>query len=349
MRIIHALPIVLTGCILFPFPPHPGPGPGPMDAGEIWTADRVEGVVSIIDSGTNTRVATLTLPDNGEPMYVNHSQTYNVVFVGDRANDRVVAFDPDTRMYLGSVPAGAGVFHQWLNPTGDQLWVNNDIDLTTTVIDVSTGDTLATIDMPADLAAMPGSPKPHDVLVSPDEDAAFVTYLGFEGDNDYIVRFDATTFDETHRLAVGKDPHLSATGANDVVYVPCQNTDEVLVLERDDLSLAAAIDLPGAHGVTVSPDGDRVYVTNLPGAGAEAIWVIDTSTNTLITSMGIDAPMVGSPHNLAVNPAGDTLYLTHSGGTSTLTTAWDLTSGTPTLDTNVTVGLNPFGLGAVSR
>ena len=58
-------------------------------------------------------------------------------------------------------PAGRGVFHMWADYRGRQLWVNNDIDKTTTVIDPSTLEVLATVPTPADLVAMGG--KPHDV------------------------------------------------------------------------------------------------------------------------------------------------------------------------------------------
>ncbi len=351
MRCILITLAFTAGCI--PFPLHPIPWPGPHDsgapstAGEVWTADRAEGAVSVLDVDTMARTATLILPDDGEPMYINYSARAGAVLVGDRANNRVVAIDPNTRAVLGTAPAGAGVFHQWALPHGDQLWINNDIDRTTTVLDIPSFATLATIPMPMDLAAMPGDPKPHDVLIAPEEDAAYVTYLGFSGDNDYVVRFDTTTFAETHRAVVGKDPHLTATPANDWLYVPCQNTDELIVLDRMDLSPVTTLAIPGAHGITISPSGDRVYITNLPGAGVEGLFVVDASNNQLITSMGLDVPLQGSPHNLAVSVDGSTLFLTHSGPTSTLVTAYDLAGPLPSLPVELDVGLNPFGLGAV--
>jgi len=56
------------------------------------------------------------------------------VFVGDRANDRVIAFDARTFDVDGLAAAGAGVFHMWGNRATGELWVNNDADNTTSVM-----------------------------------------------------------------------------------------------------------------------------------------------------------------------------------------------------------------------
>lgn len=322
--------------------------------GEIWVANRIGKSVSVIDVATNTVVDTLSLSSDGEPMYVNYSAGNNVVFVGDRANDRVVVFDADTRAEVATIDTGAGVFHQWALPNGGQLWVNNDVDKTTSVIDAATYEVLTTIPMPEDLAAMAGAgdglPKPHDVLVSPSESAAYVTYLGFEGESDYVVRFDTSTFEETHRLAVGKDPHLSATTDNDVLYVPCQGSDTVYVLSRSDLNEVTRVDIPGAHGAGMAHNGDHLYVTNLPASGEMALYTIDTALNALAGPGGVDAPQVGVPHNIALNADDSLVYVTHSGGEANLVSVFEVSADAPVpsgVAHEITVGLNPFGLGFV--
>ena len=57
---------------------------------------------------------------------------------------------------------GDGVFHMWSDPHDRQLWVNNDIDKTATVIDPVSLNVIATVPMPADLVA--DGYKPHDVV-----------------------------------------------------------------------------------------------------------------------------------------------------------------------------------------
>jgi YVTN family beta-propeller protein len=321
--------------------------PFPGHQGKIVVADRASGTISVIDVASDTVVATVPLPDGEnppEPMYVNYSTPLGRVFVGDRANDRVVVFAAGDLSLLGTAPAGRGVFHQWQSPPGTQLWVNNDVDDTASVIDAVSLETIATVPMPADLVEL--GAKPHDVIVDPDRPVAYVTMLAAPGPNDFVIRFSTETFEETGRAAVGKDPHLSLAFGGEFLYVPCQNTSEVVVFDRESFEEVDRIMVPGAHGAGMTLRGDVFYTTNLPGGGEDAIFAIDTSTNELIGAP-VDAPF-GVPHNIAVTPDGSKLYLTHSGGSSNAVTVYTVGEDrTPVLAGEITVGFNPFGLAFV--
>jgi DNA-binding beta-propeller fold protein YncE len=156
-------------------------------------------------------------------------------------------------------------------------------------------------------------------------------------------------------VAVGKDPHISATARNNLLYVPCQNSNVVAVLDRDTLDHAAAIDVPGAHGAGMAFDGSLFYTTNFPGGGDNGLWTIDTATNAVLGEP-LDTPFA-APHNIALTPdrgvffpprRGDRkLYLTHSGATANQVTVYRLKGGVPDYHKTVTVGFNPFGLSFV--
>lgn len=323
-------------------------------AAQIWVANRAEGTISVIDTQTDGVLETIALPAGSEPMYVNYSATNEVVFVGDRGFDGVRIFDARTRELLDTVDTGEGVFHQWTVAAMDQIWINNDIDRTTTVIDTGSNEVLAQISMPTDLADMPaegdGTTKPHDVLVSPDGAAAYVSYVGFEGENDYVVRFDTSTFEETDRAAVGKDPHLSATMQNDVLYVPCQGNDEVFVLQRANLELVSRTAIPGAHGAGMTHSGDHFYVTNTPGGGDAALFVMETASHEALHTDGVDAPMIGNPHNIALAGDDQKIYVTHSGPEADVVSVFEVSEDDPVpggVTAEISVGANPFGLGYV--
>jgi YVTN family beta-propeller protein len=320
---------------------------GSYNGGTVVVANRGSGSISVIDARAAELVGTYMLPQMDgdalpEPMYVNHVKRSGRVFVGDRANDRVAVFDARTFEIEGTVPTGQGVFHQWANSHGDRLWVNNDIDNTVTVIDAVALTVIATIDVPADLVAMGG--KPHDVVLDHRGRWAYITVLGIDGPNDYLVQFDADTFEELARQPVGKDPHL-AIGVNTDLYVPCQNTDQVLVFDPASLALIDDIAVPGAHGATMSSNNKQFYTTNLPGAGADALYTIGTRRNE-ISGTPVDTPYP-VPHNLVATPDGKKLYVTHSGGTADKVTVYELSRpyGHPTYVGEITVGLNPFGIG----
>lgn len=314
--------------------------------GKVVIANRASGTISVIDVNTDAVTGTYALPgeNTAEPMYVVYTRVGDRVFVGDRANDQVVVFDADDFSVEATVPTGRGVFHMWADPRGRQLWVNNDIDNTSTVIDPATLDVIATVPMPADLIALGG--KPHDVILDPRGDFAYVTLLGFSGDHDYVVQFSTHTFAELNRAPVGKDPHLSLTQRNDYLYVPAQGSDVVTVLNRYTLDPVTEIAVPGAHGAGMRLDGRYFYTTNLPGGGPHGLVAIDTSSNAVLGATDTPFPV---PHNIALTPNGRKLYVTHSGGASDKVTVYTASrlQPIPELLTEVTVEFNPFGLAYV--
>jgi DNA-binding beta-propeller fold protein YncE len=312
--------------------------------GKIVVADRGSGTLTVIAAGNDAVIATLDLPpadDPPEPMYVNYTPIGDRFFVGDRANDRVVAFNADTLEAEASIPCGAGVFHQWTNSIRKQLWVNNDIDNTSTVIDLRTLEPIVTVPMPADLIAAGG--KPHDVIFSPSGLFAYVTIIGVDGEFDYVVQYTTWSYRELHRAAVGGDPHVSVTWRNNLLYVPCQDNSSVYILDRWTLDTVDILDVPGAHGAGMRLDGRYFYTTNLPGGGTDAIWTIDTKTNQVIGDP-VDTPYA-VPHNIAITPNGRKIYITHSGPNNKVSVyrTWRH-NPIPALIGEVTTGDNPFGL-----
>jgi YVTN family beta-propeller protein len=316
------------------------------DQGHVVVANRASGSVSVIDVATDTATSVpLTGPNTPEPMYVVASPAGGRVFVGDRSNSRVVVLGTSDFSIEGAVPAGNGVFHMWASANSDQLWVNNDVDNTITVIDVVSLDVLQTIPLPSDLIAMGGIP--HDVVLEQNGTSAFVTMLGFPGPSDYVVRYDTDTFMETGRAKVGKDPHVSVSRQNDLLYVACQNTNEVIVLDASTLEEVEVLVVPGAHGAGMSRNGKFFYTTNLPGGGLDGLFTLDTRSNTLVGDP-TDTPFT-VPHNIALTPNGKKLYVTHSGMANAEVTVYTTTrqDPTPAYLTTVTVGNNPFGLAYV--
>lgn len=318
--------------------------------GRVVVANRGSGTISVIDAKSGEVVGTHALPADPddappEPMYVVYNPTKNRVFVGDRANNQVVVFNARDFSLEATVETGQGVFHMWADPQGKQLWVNNDIDNTSTVIDPDTLEVVATVPTPADLVAQGG--KPHDVILDPQANYAYVTVLGVAGVYDYVVQFSTETFQEVGRAAVGKDPHVSLARQNDWLYVPSQGSNVVAVLNRETLGSVAEIPVPGAHGAGMARNGKVFYTTNLPGAGMDGLYTIDTRTNTIIGE-AVDTPYP-VPHNIALTPNSHTLFVTHSGPSANKVTIYvtQRNDPVPVFEGEVTVGKNPFGLAYV--
>jgi hypothetical protein len=324
---------------------------GRSPAGKIVIANRASGTITVIDVASDRLLGTFALPpgeQTPEPMYVVYAR--DRVFVGDRANSRVAVFNPRTFALETTVPAGAGVFHMWADPFGYQLWVNNDVDKTCTVINPASLQVLATVPLPADLAA---SGRPHDVILDPaNGQYAYVTMIGVAGAADYVVKFSTQSFTEVARAAVGKDPHVSATAHNHLLYVPCQNSHTLIVLDRQTLAEVTRLAIPGAHGAGMAADGSTFFTTNISGGGTDALWPISTVSNT-VAGEPVDAPYA-TPHNIALTPGYNVffsqprkLYLTHSGATANQVTVYQLKGNRPELHKTILTGFNPFGLSYV--
>ena len=269
-------------------------------------------------------------------MYAVHIPQAKAVFVGDRANNRVVAFDEDDFSVKGTVSAGAGVFHMWAAPNGSQLWVNNDIANTTTVINPASMKVKGTAQTPADLVALGG--KPHDVFLDPQKKSAYVSVLGISGPNDYIVKYNTNHYSEVARVAVGKDPHLFADDVNNMLYVACQGSDAIYVVNRSSMTVETIIPFNNAHGIFMPGSGAYIYAANISDS---QIGVVETATHTQV-GVPLDAPFP-TAHNLSINAGEDKLFVTHSGATADKLTIYELNPA-PSFLTSVTVGNNPFGL-----
>ena len=210
-------------------------------SGEVVVANRASGTVSVIDAGSDEVIGTYPLPmgDNPpQPMYVSYVKSGHRLFVGDRANNRVVVLNADDYSTIATVPAGNGVFHQWADPRDRQRWVNNDIDGTATVIDPWSLTVLGTGERPADLIAVGYTPP--EAVLDPKGRFAYVTLVGGI-DNDWLVQFDTATLTEVNRAPVGLDPHVSLSQRNMLIYVPAQNSDLLTVLDRRTLDVVAEV------------------------------------------------------------------------------------------------------------
>lgn len=313
------------------------------EAAQIVTANRASGDISVIDTATK-EVVNFLLPDpNPEPMYVVQIASTGEVAVGDRANDQVVFFNPQNYSVTGKVSAGDGIFHMWANPQGTQLWVNDDLGSTISVINPQTKQLITTILLPIDLVADGGIP--HDVVL--DNSFAYVSILYPDDDrDDLLLKFSTDTFLEVARQEVeGQDPHVSLTTFNNSLYVPLQGSSQVAILDRDTLEplSSSPILIPNAHGAGMAPDGQTFYTTNISGGGPLGLWTIDTSTKTILGD-GVDTP-AATPHNIALTADGQELYISHSGASSDLVSFYSLDDRVPTLAGTVNIGgLNPFGI-----
>lgn len=320
--------------------------------GQIVTANRASGNLSILNEETGTVIGTVDLPtgeDNtpGEPMYMSYLNTHDEIAVADRANNQVVFFDRTTYEVTGTVETGAGNFHMWATPKEDQLWVVNDIDNALTVIDPKTKTEIERIHLSESLIGP--NAKPHDVILDSSGLYAYVTIS--QADNptaDLLLKLDTQTFGVVESAEIGKDAHVSLAAEHNLLYVLSQESDRIDIFDRRETNLekVGSLGQPGAHGVISAPDGQHLYTTNLPGGGNSGLFVIDTVSNEIVGDLGgVDMPFA-VPHNVAITNDGEHLFVTHSGAEANAVSRFSLDNPTlPVWESSVNAqGLNPFGL-----
>eukprot|EP01090_Pellita_catalonica_P009248 TRINITY_DN20302_c0_g1_i1.p1 TRINITY_DN20302_c0_g1~~TRINITY_DN20302_c0_g1_i1.p1 ORF type:complete len:299 (-),score=42.11 TRINITY_DN20302_c0_g1_i1:53-922(-) len=258
--------------------------------------------------------------------------------------------------FEATVPCGAGIFHMYNSFDGSQFWVLNDQDDTITVFSPSPPfEVLDTINLPSDCCFNgAANPKPHDVVFHPNNEWAYVSIFGVDAATDLIIKYDINNRTEISRAEVGKSPHMgllkSPTSDTEwPLFCPSQGTliDSLVILDPDTMQRKdSLIGIAGAHGI-FGPSADQKtwYVTNLPGQGRDGLFAFDGVNYDILVEATIDTPH-GVPHNLAMNPDGTKLYLTHS-GTNIQVTIWaigDAEDPRPKFITEVDSGLNAYGI-----
>jgi len=302
-------------------------------------ANRESGTVSLVDTADQAEIQ-LELGVDTEPMYVFSPLGTNELWIGDRANDRVLVFGTGRWRAQTEIPTSSGVFHMWGNRELGQLWVVCDVDKELTVIDLESRAVLATVPIPADLEP---DFKPHDVTVT--AGGALVTLLGeTDPETGFLIAYDGATFAEVARLEVGGDPHLFHWGLEDpAVYAATQRDGKVLRLDPMTMQVTGELDVTGAHGIAANLAESRLYVTNIESEDSVgALVTIDLDSFTILAMSDSAAAF---PHNVSLAPDGSRLFITHSVAGVTV---YDLDeSGVPMPGLIEEAGAVPFGVGVV--
>jgi len=269
--------------------------------GSIWAAMPDRGIVSGIDTTTNTVQQTIRTPGPGGPTALTFGGGF--VWVADTLASTVFRIDPRANggQLVGN-PIRVGN-----DPTGiayglGAVWVANSVDRTVTRINPATGapgPPISVEDGADDIAVGDGSVwvigRSNGVLSRIDPTAH--TVVGTTG------------VDDPAAVAIGPDAVWVANGANGTVSKIDPSTGD----------LEAAFPLGGqASGIAVAADG-RVWVAN---AGSASLTVLDPATGRRIRVVHTGAV----PGSVAL--VGGTAYVAaqvspsvHRGGTLTLAIA----------------------------
>ena len=302
-------------------------------------ANRVSGTVSIYSSATQTKVTDITLPDeDAAPTYVVYSNEKELLYVADFNNQKILAYDVEGFTIQDSYNVNEGAFHMWVNDKADQIWVNNIVSKTTSVISTNSGSLLATLPLAADGITFEDDAAQHDVVLQPNGKYAYVSIFSQLGQN-YVIQYDTDDFTIENVEAVGGDPHLSVNKHN--LYILSQDDANIKEYQFRQLTATGKMaSIPNAHGVTAN--GNRsFFVTNISDREIAVYDVPQARVKGGISA----AATAGSAHNVAFSSLDNVLALTISGGTTVEFFAVDKSGSDLSPLTVDESGQNPFGIG----
>ena len=150
----------------------------------------------------------------------------------------------------------------------------------------------------------------HELLVMPEIGRAYVPIFGdgVHGRNpnpqhllcvfDLAKRAHVDTIDLRPYIA----PHTLKLGPDGLIYITCENSAVVAVIDRKTHTVVEAIDSGSTNGhrLIISPDGQRLYTENEEDA---AISVIDLPKRKLIGKITTPRPLAG----IAISADGSTV------------------------------------------
>ncbi|QYS91052.1 YncE family protein [Flavobacterium covae] len=295
----------------------------------VVVANRNSSSVSFLNANTNAVTNTLKIA-NSEPMYLVFVPSKDKLYVGDRKNKQVHIINPSTQKLESSINVGNGVFHMWADGLGKQLWVNNDIDNTISVIDLNTNSVSKTINVDM---------KPHDVFLTKDGTKAYISVFNSDQQMpDKVYLYSTSNYEKLKEVNVGKDPHLFHLSNNNRLIVPCQS-GEIYNINGENLQIISQKSYPGAHGLYPNPNLENIFVTNIMGGQMYSI-----KTNDLVQNYDPISTSKPVPHNLVLNKDGNKIFATHSGSNSTTVSVYKINQNKLVYEQDITVENNPFGL-----
>ena len=162
----------------------------------------------------------------------------------------------------------------------------------------------------------------HELLIVPETGMAYVPIYGdgIHGRNPnpqhHLCVFDlhrralVTTIDLSPYIA----PHTLKLGPDGLIYITCENSAKVVMIDRATNKVVGAIDSGSTNGhrLIIAPDGKRLYTENEEDA---TVSVIDLPARKLLGKIATPRPLAGIAISadgrtvIAVDDAQPTLFL----------------------------------------
>jgi YVTN family beta-propeller protein len=210
---------------LLPFIPSPTP---PILCNVLaYVANNLDGTVSVIDTTTNTVIATV--PVGNSPFEVAITPNGTRAYVTNQGSNNVSVIDTATNTVIATVNVGDGPFGVAITPNGTRVYVTNQNSNNVSVIDTATNTVIATVTV--------GS-FPQGIAITPDGTRAYV--VNFSSNNVSVI--DTTTNTVIATVNVGAIPFdVAITPDGTRAYVTIVTNDTVAVIDTTTNTVIATV------------------------------------------------------------------------------------------------------------
>jgi YVTN family beta-propeller protein len=278
-------------------------------------------------------------------------------YITNADSNNVSVLDILTNTVVTTIPVGSSPRGVAVSPAGTRVYVTNYISNDVSVIDTASNTVVATIPVlpassspssdekgnpagirtPNDLPPPP--PAPMGIAVDPAGTRVYVanTISG------HVTIIDAVTNTVLGSVISGSIPFgVAVHPSGNLVYLTNSGEDSVSVIDTTTRAVLKKIPVGvQPYGIAVNPAGTRLYVANHGSTAKDAVSVIDTATNTVITNIEVTSLSIGTgPYGVVVNPAGTRVYVANnfSGYVAVIDPA------TNTMIDTIPVGNQPIGV-----
>lgn len=259
----------------------------------IYVANQISSDVSVIQTSTNSVIATIPVGLN--PTCVAASTNSNYVYVANSNNNNVMVIRTSDNTIIdtitvGDLPSGIAVL-----PNGQHLYVTNLGNDNISVIQTSDHTLIATIT---------NISQPHSIISLPNSQYLYVT-SPYQNQLAVIRTNDNTV--QTIIQSGNQPTHLSSSLDGEYVYVTNYGDNSVSIIQTSDNQIIGVTPVAGnPYAIATYPFGNYYYLTN---QSRQYVSVINGLNNHVVALI----PVQTNPSGLAMHPDGNLVYVANSG------------------------------------
>jgi YVTN family beta-propeller protein len=298
----------------------------PVQAGFAYIANNGNDNVSVINTATNTVVATIKVGQL--PGGVSLSPNSKSLYVSNYTDNSVSVINTSTNTVTATIAVDKGPHGITVSPDGTRVYVvcttSNDVS----VINAATNTVIATI---------PVGLVPEGIAVSPDGSKIYVA----DWNDGYLWAIDAVSFNTLYKVNIPYYSYaVTVTSDGSKIYVTNYTSNQVTVVNASNYQVINTIQLQNfaePEQILISPDGSKLYVANTV---TDNISVISTTTNAILANISLGTGVIGGG-NISISPDGGRIYATETN----LNSVAVISTASNTVIATIPVGSNPLSFG----